>query len=267
MRSLVVWQTNFTCSTWNVYTHTHTHSLESDDCIRIENKNIHLICNKLHSKKNSSVWLPYTFVRFAVHPNRNVFLFRLGINFFFARLPCHPGWVTEWVCVWTFDSCWSCGSSSYAWCPPVLCDTYSFHIIYKFFFPLSLLGGLQSVNAVAVDDVLVFIFILYLIVCLCVPLCSIRGNDCVLKVTILFYFRMAHRHVDYYFKHSVDTFHVSWPYIWINKYIHIYIYCKKAVTSSGYIMIWNAEYEHERSKAMANSVAFTLAFCMDSNRQ
>lgn len=42
-------QTYFTC---------YMKCIRLDDCICIENKNIHLICNKLHSKKSPPVWLP-----------------------------------------------------------------------------------------------------------------------------------------------------------------------------------------------------------------
>lgn len=120
----------YACTTtigYGAYTRTHTHifttgtggrrhiqararartanttQIHSGDCIRIENKNIHLICNKLHSKKNSSVWLPYTFLGSPNCPNGNVFLFLL-IEFFLppSSIPSCEN-VDVWVdVVWMF---------------------------------------------------------------------------------------------------------------------------------------------------------------------
>lgn len=221
-----------------MYTLTHTHSLESDDCIRIENKNIHLICNKLHSKKNSSVWLPYTFVRFAVHPNGNGFLFRLVcINFllaFYAILN---------------ESLRAFERLILAARTARMHDALRYfvtHIRFIFIFSLSLsLSLLCLCLGFAICKCgrrrrrsRVYIYIVFD----CLSVCS----------TLLYAVTIACWKLQFCFTSVwligmlITTSSISSTQFM--SFRRLYAYCKKAVTGSGYIMIRNGEYGKRQSR-------------------
>lgn len=145
-------QTYFTC---------YMKCIRLDDCICIENKNIHLICNKLHSKKSPSVWLPCA----RSSEWKCVFLFRLSASSLLAFNWCECAFECLLPAARMHDAL----------------RYFVTHICFIFFFSLPSARDLRSVNAVVVvgvvDDVLAYIQIwihsVCLIVCLYAQLCSL----------------------------------------------------------------------------------------------